>query len=786
MKAELHKKKASWQASWIWGDIPPNTPNVYLEARKSFDLEKPASRARLFVSANQKYQVYLNGSFAGGGPSPADLQWKYYDEIDVTGLIRSGRNALAIVAYNFGTSDIVTGQMQGPGGLIAELEIEMGDGTLAVIATDSDWKVRRSPRWMAQVSRQHLWNGFREIYLAEKEDGWEEPDYDDASWAGASVVAAALDPDSPWPRLLPREIPPLERVLAKPAAIVRTDSNFGVSAGECRMLAEAAQASAGAGGSGWDSWTLDASAPGSLPGVVFDFGKETVGYPELEVHAPEGGVIQLSYGESLELQLYDTFILRPGMNRLKPFGRRAFRFLQVSCQATPVPLKVAHFAVESVHYPFDRSGYFRSSDERLNRIWEVGVYTTLVNSQDHLEDCPLREEALWVADAVVMGKVIYHAFGDERLLRKCLLQGARIQNPDGSIPGTGPERNSFLLPDFCAHWLFGVHAHWLYTKDRGFLGEIWPAVERLMAWFLDQEDSSGLFARADRPGWWCFIDWADYIDRRDRVTAVSCFYYKALGLAADLAAEMDLHDLARQWREHAARLRTAIRGQMRKPGDIVFADCIGPEGLSAQITAQTNFAAVWSGVMDPKEADRFLDEWYEAGKLPPLKGAFFYHVVLETLIGKGRTRRALDLIREYWGGMLDRGATTWWETFDPALPFSTVPSPYQGHTPTYLIDHIPVSFSHGWGASPSYILTRYVLGLDLRRLGDREVRIEFDPGDLSEAEGAVPTRYGLIEARWNRKEGGGLRYELTIPQCLTVKAEQGTELVVSTREGMIV
>lgn len=83
-------------------------------------------------------------------------------------------------------------------------------------------------------------------------------------------------------------------------------------------------------------------------------------------------------------------------------------------------------------------------------------------------------------------------------------------------------------------------------------------------------------------------------------------------------------------------------------------------------------------------------------------------------------------------------------------------------------------------------MTRYVLGLDLRRLGDREVRIEFDPGDLSEAEGAVPTRYGLIEARWNRKEGGGLRYELTIPQCLTVKAEQGTELVVSTREGMIV
>ena len=95
------------------------------------------------------------------------------------------------------------------------------------------------------------------------------------------------------------------------------------------------------------------------------------------------------------------------------------------------------------------------------------------------------------------------------------------------------------------------------------------------------------------------------------------------------------------------------KGADAAPGEIVFADCIGSDGLSKQITAQTNFAAIWSGLMDPAEEDRFLDEWYDGGKLPPLK-ALFYHVVLETLMSKGRVDRALEIIRSYWGGMLDR------------------------------------------------------------------------------------------------------------------------------------
>ncbi|MBD2867212.1 alpha-L-rhamnosidase-related protein [Paenibacillus arenilitoris] len=768
-----------WQASWIWAEHGEPDHNIYVEARKAFELDDAKRQAALLhVSANQHYKLYVNGTELGRGPSPGDNDWQYYDSYDVSAALRPGRNAIAILAFNFGGQEIVTQQMQGPGGFIAELETVAEDGTSRIAeATDRSWKARRSERWVRQVSRQHQWNGFRELYFAEQEDGWELADYDDSDWPGALVAAAACDPAGPWPRLLPREIPRLREEWITPAAVVGAEPMLG------RILFP--EALAGGGGEPKEGATvLDAAVPGSIPAVTYDFAKERVGYTELEVVAPEGGVLQLHYGESLELALYDTFFLKKGRNRLSPFGRRAFRFLKLTAQAAPAPVTVERLGVRSVHYPFPASGTFRCEDPLLERIWDTGRYTTVVNSQEHLEDCPLREGALWVVDAIVMGKVIYQTFGDARLLRKCLLQGARIQNADGSIPGTGPERNDFMLPDFCAHWLFGVRDYWSYTNDEPFLREAWPVIRRLTDWFEAQEDEDGLFAGADRNGWWCFIDWADYLDKRDRVTAVSCFYYKLLRTVAAMSAAAGDEPFGMRCAAKAGRLREAIRTQLWLPELGAFVDCKTDGGLSDSVTAQTNFTAIWTGVMTDEEAERFLAESYFQDRCPPIKGAFFYHIVLETLYRYGYAEQALDAMRAYWGEMLARGATTWWETFDPSTPRCTVPSPYQGNTPTYLVDYIPVSFCHGWGAAPTYLLTQRLLGVDASRIGSGAVELNpYASGRLAWAEGEVPTPYGTIRARWERQDGGAVAYEAELPQGLRWTSSFLTQIVEGESEG---
>lgn len=766
-----------WNAKWIWVDERRRGNNQYIEARRELILQQPPAKADLRITANQQYLLFVNGIAVGRGPSPCDNGFQYFDSYEIAPLLRPGKNAIAVVAYNFGTDAIVTGQRQGPGGLLVQVDLyPQGEGESPdrSFSTDEAWNIRVSPRWRADSIRMHMWGGYREIYLADREDGWEQPDYGASDWSAATVVAKAEAADSPWPKLLGREIPPLRSERLKPVRLLGELAYMGtVGNGEALLR----------GGDASGSLVVDASVPGSYPQLTYDFGAEVVGYPGLVVDAPEGGIAQLYYGEGLEMALTDTFVLKKGENRLRTFGRRAFRFMKLAFMATPVPVRVAEADIEFVHYPYREDGSFVCSDELMNRIWEVGKYTAVVNSQDHFEDCPHREAALWVADAVIMARVSYQTFGDRDLVRKCLLQSGRIQTDDGAIPGTGPEGNPFTLPDFCAHWTFGVKEYFDYSGDRTFLAELWPVLIKLADWFERQEGEDGLFADANRDGWWCFIDWSDDIERKDKVTAISCYYYKFLLTFAELARRMEEPERADRLEAKAARLRETIRARLRVPGSSLFADCLSEEGLSASITAQTNFVAIWCGIMEPEEAEQFIDRHYLAGKLPPIRGAFFYHIVLDVLFSKAYRNAAMANIRSFWGSMLDRGATTWWETFDPSLPECTVPSPYMGHTPTYMQEAIPVSFSHGWGASPTYLLTRDVLGVDASKLGQGVV--EFRPsaaGGLSWAKGTIPVPGGVIEASWSEKEAGEFGFEARFPANLGWTGA-GLKEVQTSREG---
>jgi hypothetical protein len=739
-----------WQAKWIWFPEKHVRKNSFVEFRNVWQRpQQNVGKAMLHISARNEYILYLNGVRIGRGPSPCDASWQYYDSYDVTDRLVEGDNVFAVVCYHFGEPNIVTGLMQGEAGLMIQLEL---DGE-PVMWTDERWKSRYSPRWSTATERISQWNGFREIYIASREDGWEALDYDDSAWPQAIVKAHAGDPESRWPRLIPREIPFLRLTDRYVRSIVRTEDNFGRIVNAASLADRAGEPV---------SVHIDASKPGAFPAAVVDFGQEVVGYPEIRVLAPEGGVLRIAYGESLELTPVDTFILKSGQNVLQPFGRRACRFMRLEFSATPVPVTVNGFKFVLTHYDFPFEGSFETNDPLLNQIWEISKYTTMMNSQEHLEDCPWREKALWVVDAIVMGKVIYSTFADSRMLRKCLLQGARIQNEDGSIPGTGPERNNFLLPDFCAYWLLGVRDYYRYTADASLVAELWPAMEKLAAWFENQTDETGLFARANRPGMWCFIDWTEDVDRRDKVAAISFLYYHVLRAMEELAHAAGRGEASGIYGSRAERLRGDIRSRLWLKERRVFSDCIDNDQLSDNVSLQTNFLAVWSGLTEPEETQYFLREVYLKGALPPVKGPFFQHIVLEVLHREGLADEAIRLIREYWGEMVARGATTWWETFDASTPHCTIPSTYQGNTPTYLYEAPPVSLCHAWGSSPAYMLTRMVLGVDVSGLGHKGILLSKPANGLEWAKGTVPLPEGSVHVEWSRNEAGAAEGTVTI------------------------
>jgi hypothetical protein len=740
---------------WIWMDTADFPTNLFLEARKIVDIEDSFGQASITISANQEYRLYINGYLIGRGPSPCDYRWQYYDTYEIGEYLRIGSNCIACLCYHIGESESTISYDRGPGGLFVRMKVETKERTI-VLSTDDTWKIRRSPRWVQRVTQISRWGGFKEIYLAEQEDGWLHAEYDDAEWPSPLTVSTN-DPLCPFTHLLPREIPHLHRESLKPVAVARVDANLGAVFGVESLVT----------GTGNVRVLIHASVPGSMPGMMVDFGKEVVGYPKFRLRATSGGVMELRYGESLDVEHVDTIILKAGVTEWSSFGRRAFRYMQVNFHACPDPIELTQCEVEMVHYPFAEGGTFACSDPLLNRIWEIGKHTVLMNSQEHLEDCPWREKALWIVDEYIMAKVIYHLYRDTRLIRKSLLQGARIQKVDGAIPATGPESNNSVFTDFCIYWVLAVCDYWKNSLDREFIGIMRPHVESVISWLERMEDEQGLLLLPDD---YCFIDWASHIDRREKVTAASCLYVRALKELAEIACSLGWVDLSARWGTKAEMTRAAIRRCCRDPERGIYADCVTSEGRSDKLSLQTNFMAVWCGIMTDEEVIQFFEYYDQQTEQIAIKSPFFQHFVLESLYRYGKTNKALGVIRNYWGAMLQRGATTFWETFDLTTPECVIPHRFQGNTPTYLRDDVPVSHCHGWGASPVYVLMQSLLGID-RMNGIQGNVVRFRPGlvDLDWARGSVVVPQGLIEISWTRI--GNISWECAISAPYEIELE---------------
>ncbi len=155
-----------------------------------------------------------------------------------------------------------------------------------------------------------------------------------------------------------------------------------------------------------------------------------------------------------------------------------------------------------------------------------------------------------------------------------------------------------------------------------------------------------------------------------------------------------------------------------------------------------------------------------------------YHV-LEARALAGDHAGAIDLIRDYWGAMIDLGATTFWEDFD--LDWVAGSGRIDAVVPAGLRDihaglgrniqrGMGLSLCHAWSAGPTAWLSRHVLGIQPLEPGCRVVRIDPHLGDLSRAEGTFPTPLGVIHVRHHRQPDGSIATEFEAPEGIEVVA----------------
>ena len=153
------------------------------------------------------------------------------------------------------------------------------------------------------------------------------------------------------------------------------------------------------------------------------------------------------------------------------------------------------------------------------------------------------------------------------------------------------------------------------------------------------------------------------------------------------------------------------------------------------------------------------------------------YYMLRAMAAAGNYEGALERIREYWGAMLDLGATTFWEDFDMAwLPAGRIDEPVPAgmrdlhrECGAYCYKGFRHSLCHGWASGPTAWLTEYVLGVGVVEPGCRRLRIDPHLGDLEWVEGTFPTPYGVVKIRHEKAADGTVKSRVETPRG--VKAE---------------
>ena len=471
-------------------------------------------------------------------------------------------------------------------------------------------------------------------------------------------------------------------------------------------------------------------------GTLFDFGKEIFGLLYLKNCSPEEE-IHVSYGESLEeaLDVKHALVWEDVCGQSEyTLVQRAFRYIFIT--GTDAPAVEADY--EYLDLPY--RGCFRCDDESVNRIYDTCVYTLHINTREILTEAIKRDRWLWSGDSYQAFKFNTYLFHDKDIVRRSLI-GMRGKDPFTEHINT--------IADFSLYFILSTWEYYETYGDLDFIRFIYGRAASLMEFCAGREDADGFFTKKYED--WIFVDWAN-IDKDGPVCAEQMLYITALRAMAKMAALIGQDGKA--YEEKAEKLSALVNERFWREnlGAYVSSYTSGKE----QVTRHANIFAVLYGIADEKKTEAIIKNVLENDQIPAITTPFFSGFELDAMAKIGRTDLVEKRIRTYWKGMLDLGATTIWEEYNPAFSGA---KHYEMYHHRY-----GKSLCHAWGASPIYLLGRYFLGVYPTSVAYETFEVKPNLGGFGFFEGTVPVGDGEVRVYLSKevlrvtatKEGGTL------------------------------
>ena len=722
----------------------PDDPGVKRQApppvlRREFDLPAAVVRARLYVTSLGLHHLSLNGK-----PASQDLLapgWTSYrhrlnaETYDVTRLLSAGPNVIVGIlgdgwyrgrlGWNPGADRCAYGEQVA---LIAQLEVDLADGTQQRLVTDGSWMASTGEVLMAD-----LYDGC-DIDLRLVHAGVSNPGYDMAAWRPVATVP--FDPAI----IEPRTAPPVRMVSVIPVEpVTRSDGS-----------------------------------------VQFDAGQNISGYVRLRVRGQRGDTVTVRHAEVLNpdgslhtrslrtAKATDRYTLADGeATDLAPlFTFHGFQFAEVE---TAAEIELAEFVAISSDTP--RRGQFECSEPRLERFHENVVWSQRDNFVSVPTDCPQRDERFgWTADAQAFAPTASTLFDSQSFWASWLRDLAYDQDDVLGVPSVVPDVVMSGEPRFGrAGWADAATlVPWAVYESYGDPAILRTQLDSMHRWVESlrrREADDGLLGSS-----WQFGDWLDpdapaerpWEAKTDPDFLANAFYARSARLAGDAA--LMLGETVWAAEAHATADRVAAATWERWGDHAITTQTGCAVGLQYGLVPEVDRSAVAMAL------GRLVREVW--GRVAT--GFLGTPLVLPALSDTGQIDEAyLMLLRREmpsWLYQVEQGATTVWERWDAIKPDGSIhsgamttppdlPEP-EGREPHML------SFNHyAYGAVIDWVY-RHVAGIapDPARPGYRGVIFAPKPATaVTWARGSVDSAYGRVAIDWRVEDRDTFTAEIALP-----------------------
>lgn len=496
------------------------------------------------------------------------------------------------------------------------------------------------------------------------------------------------------------------------------------------------------------------SEQGKKAAILLDFGSELAGGIQLVVSGgisnKSGVKLRICFGESVseamsrvpqkhatnDHAVREMSVLLTGWSQ-PTFGNTGYRFayLELEEEGAWVDLQAVQAVLTYRDIPY--LGSFECDNELLNKIYDVCAYTVHLNMQNMLWDGVKRDRLVWIGDIYPEMKTICSVFGDHEIIDDCL----RFVPATNQVPGWPNNFTTYGL------WYLLILWDWYWYNGREELvfelKEYWLALLKQLLELVHPEREEILDESELQRGF--FLDWPTN-GTEEAKAGVYALYSMTLLASSKLCGLVKESELEKQCLDYARLLKTRKwnhNGRKQVVAMMELADMIEKEVAGSALS---------------KDGGRGMS-------------TFMSYFILSATAEAADMSTAQDMLSEYYGAMLDAGATTFWEDFDlewvqkgASIEKILEPGEYDihGDNGKFCYQGFRHSLCHGWSAGPVAFLVEQVLGIQILEAGCRKIAVKPQLGKLKWAKGTYPTPYGIIRIEL-RRENDIVKCNIDVP-----------------------